>query len=229
MSVDVRTRVDGEPALIEPAEFFETTLPRLFVDSNERLAPSLQQRAPRPLTVSVDDQRWTLGVDGRRMACVRGAATGTELRIDAEQLAALVSDQVTPMGWLTTGTLQIAGQLSDVLDWWLFLRAALDGTTPHVNGAVVFKDRDGEQLDLKRCYAPDDPADEMAWFLEQAGYLHIKGRVQPIGDGRRLDRNGSCRTALLRRRRAFVVGHPRGREQRAGPDAGVRHGISNSR
>lgn len=175
MSVDVRTRVDGEPALIEPAEFFEATLPRLFVDSNERLAPSLQQRPPRPLTVSVDDQRWTLGVDGPRMTCVRGAATGTELRIDAEQLAGLVFDQVTPMGWLTTGTLQIAGQLSDVLDWWLLLRAALDGTTPHLNGAVVFKDRDGEPLDLKHCYTPDDPADEMAWFLEQAGYLHIRG------------------------------------------------------
>lgn len=175
MSVDVRTRVDGEPAHLEPAEFFEVTLPRLFADSNERLTPSLQQRPPRPLTVSVDDQRWTLGVDGHAMTSVKGSTTGTVLRIDAEQLAALIADHVTPMGWLTTGTLRIDGQMSDVLDWWLFLRAALDGTTPHVNGAVVFRDRDGEQLDLQNSYAPDDPADEMAWFLEQAGYLHIKG------------------------------------------------------
>ncbi|KUH97611.1 hypothetical protein AU190_13030 [Mycolicibacterium acapulense] len=175
MSVDVRTRVDGDPAVVEPAEFFEAALPHLFADSNERLTPSLQQRPPRPLTVSVDDQRWTLGVDGDRMTCGRGPATGTVLRIDAEQLAALIADQVTPMGWLATGALEVHGELSDVLDWWLLLRAAIDGTTPHVNGAVVFLDRHGEPLNLQSSFAPDDPAEEMAWFLEQAGYLHIKG------------------------------------------------------
>lgn len=67
------------------------------------------------------------------------------------------------------------GHLSDVLNWWLLLRAALDGTTPHRSGAVEFEDRDGGPLDLSRSFVPDDSLDEMGWFLEQAGFRHIKG------------------------------------------------------
>ena len=75
----------------------------------------------------------------------------------------------------TAGSLDMDGHLSDVRNWWLLLRASLDGTTPHLRGAIELQDRNGEQLDLSRSFASDEPADEMAWFLEQAGYLHIKG------------------------------------------------------
>ena len=77
MTVDMRIRVDGEPASIEAAELFESTLPHLFTESQDRLSPSLDELQPRPLTIAVN---------------------GTVLRIDAEQLAALIADKVTPMG-----------------------------------------------------------------------------------------------------------------------------------
>ena len=175
MTVDMRIRIDGEPASIEPAELFEVTLPDLFAESQDRLSQSLEELRPRPLTIAVNGRCWSLGVDGDRITISKGSTTGTVLRVDAEQLAALIADKVTPMGWLTTGNLDIDGHLSDVLNWWLLLRASLDGTTPHLRGAIELQDRNGEQLDLSRSFAPDEPADEMAWFLEQAGYLHIKG------------------------------------------------------
>jgi hypothetical protein len=175
MTVDRRIRVDGEPAASEPAELFDVTLPRLFAEAADRLTPSLAELRPRPLTVDVTGRCWSLTVDGDRIAVATGPAPGTVLRVDADQLTALAADTVTPMGWLTTGDLNFDGHLSDVLNWWLLLRAALDGTTPHVSGAVEFSDRDGGQLDLSRSFAPDEPADDMAWFLEQAGFLHVKG------------------------------------------------------
>lgn len=175
MSVDMRIRVDGEPASIEPAELFEVTLPHLFAEAQDRLGPSLAELAPRPLTIAVHNRFWSLDVDDARATVSAGSTTGTVLRIDTEQLDALVADKVTPMGWLTTGCLDMDGRLSDVLNWWLLLRACLDGTTPHRSGAVEFKDRNGGQLDLSRWFTPDDPADDMAWFLEQAGFLHVKG------------------------------------------------------
>ena len=173
MTVDRRIRVDGEPASIEPAHLFEAKLPQLF--DADRLRSSLQEMGPRPLTIYVDGHAWTLRADDSRMTVTQGPGTGSALRVDAEQLDALVADKVTPMGWLASGQLDMDGHLSDVLDWWLLVRAALDGTTPHRTGAVEFKDRDGGPLDLSRSFAPDDPAEDMAWFLEQAGFLHIKG------------------------------------------------------
>ncbi|HEX9834515.1 MAG TPA: hypothetical protein VGA66_15795, partial [Mycobacterium sp.] len=159
MTVDMRSRVDGEPASVEPAEFFEVTLPHLFAKSQDRLSPALHELQPRPLTIDVNDRRWSLAVAGAGTTVSEGSTAGTVLRVDAEQLASLIADKVTPMGWLTAGTLNMDGHLSDVLNWWLLLRAALDGTTPHRRGAVEFKDRNGGQLDLRRSFAPDDPAD----------------------------------------------------------------------
>ena len=175
MSVDRRIRVDGEPASIAPAEFFEAKLPQLFDEAADRLRPSLQEMQPRSLTITVDGHPWTLRADHARVTVTNGPAEGSALHVDAEQLDALVADKVTPMGWLASGKLDMAGHLSDILNWWLLVRAALDGTTPHRCGAVEFTDRDGGPLDLSRSFAPSDPADEMACFLEQAGFLHIKG------------------------------------------------------
>ncbi|MEO3759694.1 phytanoyl-CoA dioxygenase family protein [Mycobacterium sp. B14F4] len=175
MTVDRRIRVDGELAGTGPAELFTVTLPHLFAEAQDRLSPSLQELRPRPLTIDVNGQCWSLDVDDDRVTVSKGPTAGTVLRVDAEQIAALVADKVTPMGWLTTGSLDMDGHLSDVLNWWLLLRASLDGTTPHRTGAIEFKDRHGGQLNLGRSFTPDDPADEMAWFLEQAGFLHVKG------------------------------------------------------
>jgi len=99
------------------------------------------------------------------------------MNIDAAQLSDLVNDQVTPMGWLANGSLKLSGgaRLHDVLHWWLLLRAALDGTTPHVPGAVTLTDDLGAPLDLHHAFAPSDPPEVMGRFLEQAGYLRIAG------------------------------------------------------
>ena len=61
------------------------------------------------------------------------------------------------------------GGLPDFLNWWLVLRAALDGRRIHARGDVTFE---GE---TRRSFTPDDSDEAMRAFLEEAGYLHIRG------------------------------------------------------
>ena len=106
MTVDRRIRVDGEPASTEPAQLLEAELPRLFAEAADRLHPSIQEMQPRPLTITVDGRSWTLRAVDARIGVTRGPAEGSVLRIDAEQLDALVADKVTPMRASTARSVQ---------------------------------------------------------------------------------------------------------------------------
>jgi hypothetical protein len=80
------------------------------------------------------------------------------------------------MGFLTGGDLhQERGRLDDLLDWWVVLRSLIDHRPVHTRGAVDFVDLDGQPLDLHRGFGPDDPPEEQAHFLGQAGFLHLQG------------------------------------------------------
>jgi hypothetical protein len=176
MSVDVRTRADGPVEAVDPEAFFEVDLPAALAAAADRLRPALDVLDLTPLTVDVAGGRWTLDAHGGRVTVGPGAPDGPALRIDVEQLTDLVHDQVTPMAWLTAGRLRLGGgRLEPVLSWWLVLRAVLDDRTPHVPGAVRLRDPHGEPLDLTRSFAADEPREDMAAFLAEAGFLHITG------------------------------------------------------
>ena len=177
MSVDVRTRIDGDEPAVDPADLFGARLPAALDAARPRLAPSLDDLHLRILSVEVDGHTWTMSrVDDAVVVSAGAVADAITLRLTSEQLRDLVTDQVTPIGWLASGTLDLeGGRLADVLNWWLVLRAALDGTTPHRAGDVDLTDADGRPLDLGRAFEPDEPVEEMADFLERAGYLHIGG------------------------------------------------------
>jgi hypothetical protein len=176
VSVDVRTRADGPVAVVDPVTFFAGLLPEALDDAAGRLGPALAFLDPPPLVVEVDGGRWLLSNDGGRVTVAPGPRSGPALRMDVDQLTALVNDQVTPMGWLAAGRLSLGGgRLEDVLTWWLILRAVLDDRTPHVPGSVVLRDPSGGPLDLSRSFAADEPAEDMAAFLAEAGFLHVTG------------------------------------------------------
>ncbi len=77
-------------------------------------------------------------------------------------------------GW-QPGWLDLDGKLGDTLHWWLLIRAALDGWVPTLPGEIAFNDPRGDVLDLHRSFTLDDPVDELRAFLEEAGYLHLRG------------------------------------------------------
>ena len=176
MSLDLRSRVDGQRAIVDPERFF-SDLPALLDDRHALIGPSLAFLRPKPLTVDVGGQSWVLAVDGGRVTVRPGReAEGVEVRLSPEQLTDLVDDQQTFTGMWTGGTLdQPRGQIGHLLQWWLVLRAAIDGRAVHVPGAIAFTAADGSPLDLHRTFHPDDDRDEMRHFLEEAGFLHVAG------------------------------------------------------
>lgn len=178
MSVDVRTRTDSHDVRIDATEFFAQTLPEALDECAERIRPWIQTHDLRPLKFDLGDRSATLTVESdRAVVYVDGGPADTAvIHLRHADLEDLVNDQVTPMGWLAGGSLNIEhARLGHILDWWLVLRAALDGTTPYLPGDIALVDSTGAPLDLRRTFTLDSPADELSEFLRSAGYLHIGG------------------------------------------------------
>jgi hypothetical protein len=105
---------------------------------------------------------------------VEGA--GVVAALDGDALSDLVQDTVSTMGLAMTSRVKItAGSINDWIAWEPVLRALLDGRRVHEAGDVTFVDADGGALDLDRTFTIDDDRAEMAHFLEQAGFLHLRG------------------------------------------------------
>jgi glycosyltransferase involved in cell wall biosynthesis len=177
MSVDLRTRRDGDLPAVVPSDFFSTDLPAALERSHGLVTAGAARLRLRPLTIHCGDESWSLDRGAETIRVRRGPAPGgARLVLSIEDLTALVHDQCTPMTFYVAGRLDMsAGGLPDFLDWWLVLRAALDRRALYVPGTVDFKDGDGGPLDLRRSFLPDDAGDEMSHFLHQAGFLHVRG------------------------------------------------------
>ena len=76
MSVDIRTRVDGEVDAVDPVACFEEVLPAAFERARDLLAPAVVEYELRPLVIDVDGDAWTLAVDdGVGARASRGVTT----------------------------------------------------------------------------------------------------------------------------------------------------------
>jgi hypothetical protein len=177
MSVDLRTRTDGLRETVEAATFFADELPARIASTADLVAPGTRWLDPRPLTIDVADDPWTVTADDGRVSVHHGGEEGAaRVRLSDEQLDGLVHDQQSFMGMWSSGQLdQPAGRLTDALDWWLVLRGVLDGVPVYTPGSISFSDHDGAPLDLQRTFHVDDDRAEMRHFLEEAGFLHLAG------------------------------------------------------
>ncbi|HUE07422.1 MAG TPA: phytanoyl-CoA dioxygenase family protein [Acidimicrobiales bacterium] len=176
MTIDLRTRDDVDVETIEITEFFEGRLPDLAAERSALAVPGARELGVRPLTVETAAGSWTLSIDGETVrvdAGGSGGATAT-VRLDESEVTDIVHDRRTPMTFLAAGTLDMPeGELSDFLDWWVVLRSLLDDRAVHRAGDVTFNDRDGGDLDLQRSFSVDDDPAELAYYLGEAGYLHL--------------------------------------------------------
>ena len=176
MTLDLRTRYDADVAPLDEADFFEHALRALAAEHAHLAVPGARELGVQPFTLETPAGAWTLALEGAGVEVSAGAAGRAHARLDAGELADLVYDRITPITLLTAGTLDmVRGDLGDFLDWWVVLRSLIDGRAAHTAGSVTFTGRDGEPLDLQRSFRADaDPAD-VAHFLSEAGFLHLKG------------------------------------------------------
>jgi hypothetical protein len=170
MSVDLRTRLDAEQAPVEANLFFRETLPALLDAHHALLAPGASALSLESLCIETDGEPWTLSWVGDRVSVEAGHHGKSRVLLTATQLGDIVNDQSTPVALMSNSLLNMPeGGLPDFLNWWLVLRAALDARRIHARGDVKF------DTDIRRSFTPDDSDEDMRAFLEDAGYLHIRG------------------------------------------------------
>ena len=182
MSVDLRTRSDADPVAFDPATFLDVELP---VALASRHRARIRPHAPlAPLVLDVDGTCWTLAFSAGEPVVRSGApddGDGVRLRLTAGLLQDLATDQMTPIGMMTGGTLALSGRgngLALALDWWVVLRDALD------DDPLPGPDEIELAVDLTRSFTLDDDPAEIRTFLEEAGYVHLRGVFTPEEMGR---------------------------------------------
>jgi hypothetical protein len=218
VSVDRRARVDGPLEIVGPGAFFGQALPAAAVAHQALLAAALAWYRPRPLTVACDGGLWTLrhdagpragaGGDHDRLVVTEGGG-GPVLTVTVVQLTELVADLVTPLTWSRDGTLD-GVPLDLVLDWWVLLRAIVDGVAPYVPGAA-------HGVAPQRAFGVDDDPAAMAAFLENTGYLHLAGVFtadEMAGVSADIDRAAPTPAGSGRRPGWYATNAGRGRAQR---------------
>jgi hypothetical protein len=170
MTVDLRTRVDGGQGPVEAGAFFRELLPARLDAHHGEIAHGATALRLRDFCIETDGEPWSLACRDGRVAVRQGRHGAARVRLDAAQLADLVHDQSTPIALMSNRLLDMPeGALPDFLNWWLVLRAALDGRRIHARGDVRFAGP------VRRSFPHDAPDDVLRAFLEEAGYLHLEG------------------------------------------------------
>src|SRR5262245_17212071 len=142
VSLDFRSRTDDDIVPVDTCEFFGTQLPDLLDAHHDLAAPGAGELGVDPFTFRTPHGSWTMQLDDGRLALQEGDGGAGEVRLSDADVADVVNDLKTPMTFLTAGNLDMAkGNLGDFLDWWVVLRALIDGRRAHTRGAVEFRDR----------------------------------------------------------------------------------------
>jgi hypothetical protein len=180
VSLDFRTRTDADIRALSTRDFFESELPGLAAQRGHLVRDGARELGIEPLAFETPSGTWTLALEGATITVTPGDAGRAIVRFSDADIADVINDLKTPMTFVTAGTLDVArGNLGDVLDWWVVLRALVDGREAYTVGSVDFRDRAGAPLDLHRSFTPDDDDAEIAHFLAEAGFVHLRGWFEP--------------------------------------------------
>jgi hypothetical protein len=176
MPIDRRTRRHCDRRKLGCDEVFDTLIPEALERHAELAARGLRYKELPSLSLVVPDRAVTLREDGGRLTMQQGIRDdGAIARLDASALSDLVQDWATTMGLAMNARVKITqGGFNDWVGWEPVLRALFDGRPVHEAGAIAMRDRDGNDLDLSRSFELDDDRAEVAHFLEEAGFLHVR-------------------------------------------------------
>ena len=176
MALDTRTRLFHNIRRLEFEEITDRVIPDAVTSHGELAARGIDYQHLPSLGFVVDGAELTLRSNNRTIVVDAGigrADVVAELLPDA--FSDLVQDVQSTMGLAMTSRVKISnGAINDWIGWEPALRALLDGRKVHEIGDVTFVDLDGDPLDLDRTFTIDDDLEEMAHFLRQAGFLHLR-------------------------------------------------------
>ncbi len=174
-TIDLRTRADDDPVLVDPTTFVDEQLPTLLEAHGADAGAAATRLGLAPLTLDVDGDELTFGIADARLVVDRQADQALVVSMDQATFADLLADASSTFGMQMTGKAAIrAGQVDDFVAWEPVLRCLLDGRPVYEPGTIAFVDRDGAPLDLHRSFTLDDDPADIGHFLAEAGFLHLE-------------------------------------------------------
>ena len=177
MSIDQRTRRLKDVAPLTAEQMVDEVLPTALRSHGDLATHGAEARKLPPLGLALENAEITLRIQAGRLGVESGLAhAGVVARLSETALSDLVQDYQSTMGLAMTARVQLeSGQMDDWLGWEPVLRALLDGRKVYAPGDVTFLDLAGAPLDLDRVFSVDDDREEIAHFLHEAGFLHLRG------------------------------------------------------
>jgi hypothetical protein len=173
-TIDMRTRFEGEQALLDPVEFVEGVLPERLAEHGAEAATAAIRADLPALTLAVEGVELTLVPEAGGMTARLGAAGGLIVDLDRQAFSDLMQDVASGFGLQMMGRATVrSGELNSLLQWEPVLRCLIDGRAAYRPGSIDFRDRAGAPLDLRTSFRPDSDPQDMGHFLAQAGFLHV--------------------------------------------------------
>jgi len=122
-----------------------------------------------------------VGGDGGMTVVAGDAGAATLVELSEETFSDFVQGLLAAGGAVRTGRARVVrGALADWQRWEpAFQALCSDRSIYSADVWPTLVDRDGRQLDLHRSFAVDDDEHDMRWYLETAGYLHIRSVFTP--------------------------------------------------
>jgi hypothetical protein len=181
MSIDQRTRLDGDVRDLSRDEVYDAVIPPALALHGPLAARGATSKGLPGLGFQTDGSGLTLRVRGDDLVAEPGLDhAGIVAELTADALSDLVQDAQSTMGLAMTSRVRITvGDLDGWIGWEPVLRALFDGRKVHETGDVTLTALDGGPLDLDRTFTLDDDREEIAHFLTQAGFLHLRGVFEP--------------------------------------------------
>jgi hypothetical protein len=175
-TIDMRTRYEGDQALLDPVEFLEGDLQERVAENGAESAEFAVRRNLPALTLSIEGTDITLAPENNGMTARAGASGDLVVDLDRQAFSDLMQDVASTFGLQMMGRATVrSGDLESLLQWEPVLRCLLDGRPAYRPGSIDFQDRNGVPLDLRTSFRVDDDPRDLGHFLAEAGFLHVAG------------------------------------------------------
>jgi len=179
-TLDRRTRRESDVHHVTVDELLDTVLPPVLERNGAMVAAAIAQLDAPPLAVEVGDRSWSIVPDHGTVVVRDGVADGAlVVTLDEDQLSDWAQLKRSFGGMAVMLRLAQRGGTDQDVSVWDSLWLTLHEGWPTVDPDLTFVDRHGEPLDLGRTFTPDDDPADVAHFLREAGYLHLRGWVDP--------------------------------------------------
>jgi hypothetical protein len=177
--LDRRTRRNADIRAVTPGPFFAEDLPALVDRHGPLVSAAAAVLDAPPLGVRVGDDSWTIDTGPAGVTVRPGVGPGAVvLRLSPEQFSDWAQDVRSLHSFAVARDLRSTGASQrDISVWDSLWRCLLDGWP--VVGDIDFLDREGQPLDFDRVFTPDDDPVDVAHFVREAGFVHLRGFVSP--------------------------------------------------